>query len=485
MQEGSGIVGNIPPPVAPPPPPHVPEFIYDEGLVLTPQQVLNARTVLGISGDFSGNIRHYRYSASEGQTTFSGIDLNGATLSYVVGVLEVSVNGSWLTSADYTATNGTSVVFPTGLPAGSTVYVQTFTPFDITDTLIRSQNGADVLDKSAFRANLNITKKNYIVNGAMMVSQENGTNVGSISGYYPVDQFLYLHSSDATVGIAQVLSTTPAGSPNRLRISVNVADASIASSQFALIRHPIEGLRTSDLRWGSGAAKTVTLQFGVRAPAGTYAVRFTNGNQDRFYVSEYTISPSEANTDVVKSVVVPGDIIGTWSNNTSIGIMVDWVLVVGSLYFTTTPNVWQAPQVSGTSNQFNFLGTVNNTFELFDVGLYEGTSAPPFQVPDYASELMLCKRYWERYAILNTIDAASLFTGIQIPWPVQKRVTPTLTYTDQVGNVGKITNSGTHNLVPTGGGISVDQNSFGFNMTVPSASPNFWCLAIITGNARM
>ena len=37
-----------------------------------------------------------------------------------------------------------------------------------------------------------------------------------------------------------------------------------------------------------------------------------------------------------------------------------------------------------TANQFNFMGTINNVFELFDVSLTEGTVAPPFQLPDYA-----------------------------------------------------------------------------------------------------
>ena len=40
------------------------------------------------------------------------------------------------------------------------------------------------------------------------------------------------------------------------------------------------------------------------------------------------------------------------------------------------------------------MGTVGNVFELFDVSLTEGSVAPPFQVPDYASELALCQRYY-------------------------------------------------------------------------------------------
>jgi hypothetical protein len=48
-------------------------------------------------------------------------------------------------------------------------------------------------------------------------------------------------------------------------------------------------------------------------------------------------------------------------------------------------------QTDGTVMSVEF-----NTGTLSNVGLYEGTVAPTFQVPDYASELALCKRYWQR-----------------------------------------------------------------------------------------
>ena len=55
----------------------------------------------------------YTYTTTEPQTTFSGGDDNSETLSYTVGRIQVYLNGLLLSegaSADYTATNGTSVV---------------------------------------------------------------------------------------------------------------------------------------------------------------------------------------------------------------------------------------------------------------------------------------------------------------------------------------------------------------------------------------
>ncbi len=66
----------------------------------------------------------YRYNASAGQTTFTGLDLNSLTLLYVAGSVLVFVNGELQTpTADYTATNGTSVVFGSGLSLGDEVII--------------------------------------------------------------------------------------------------------------------------------------------------------------------------------------------------------------------------------------------------------------------------------------------------------------------------------------------------------------------------
>ena len=58
----------------------------------------------------------FEYTATAGQTSFSGSDDNSASLSYTAGVnsVQVYVNGILLDSSDYTATNGTAVVLSTG-----------------------------------------------------------------------------------------------------------------------------------------------------------------------------------------------------------------------------------------------------------------------------------------------------------------------------------------------------------------------------------
>lgn len=96
----------------------------------------------------------YLYSASAGQTTFSGSDVNGLTLSYKPGYVEVYVNGVIQTPTHYTATNGSSIVFTSGLSSTDVVYIIALSTLTISDTYLKSQSGADVANTTLFRLNI-------------------------------------------------------------------------------------------------------------------------------------------------------------------------------------------------------------------------------------------------------------------------------------------------------------------------------------------
>jgi len=256
------------------------------------------------------------------------------------------------------------------------------------------------------------TKKNYIINGAMQVSQENGATVLTSTGFWPVDQFVIHYTTASGFSYAQVASPTPAGSPNRIRVTTVAGPGSVAAGDYLLIQQRVEGLRVADLRSGSAAAKTVTLQFGCKGPAGTYSVSLQNAAQLRSYTSAFTISAGEANTDILRSVTIALDQTGTWAADNTLGLYVAWALYAGTT-FKTPADLWTAGSfysVTGTSSTMNVNGSI---FELFDVSLTEGTVAPPFQVPDYASELALCQRYYQQSFEPGGIAAAGF---IEFDW---------------------------------------------------------------------
>ena len=116
------------------------------------------------------------FTATAGQTTFT------VTAGYVVGLVDVFVNGVRYLPSDYTATNGSTVVLGVGLLAGDTVTILNYT--SVVTALPTSRN---VQDFTATAAQTTFTVTNgYIVglidvfvNGSKLTSSEftatNGT----------------------------------------------------------------------------------------------------------------------------------------------------------------------------------------------------------------------------------------------------------------------------------------------------------------------
>jgi hypothetical protein len=88
-------------------------------------------------------IFRFRYTATAGQTSISGVDDNGVTLSYLAGKEQVYLNGVLLArTSDYTASNGTSITSLAALALNDIVEIITFTAFDL----------ATAIDKTLFDA---------------------------------------------------------------------------------------------------------------------------------------------------------------------------------------------------------------------------------------------------------------------------------------------------------------------------------------------
>jgi hypothetical protein len=88
-------------------------------------------------------IYRYRYTATAGQTSVSGADANGLTLSYIAGKEQVYLNGVLLVrDTDYTASSGTSITSLAAMAVNDVVEIITFTAFDL----------ATAIDKALFDA---------------------------------------------------------------------------------------------------------------------------------------------------------------------------------------------------------------------------------------------------------------------------------------------------------------------------------------------
>ena len=96
---------------------------------------------IGVSPQF-GVRRKHTYTATTGQTSFSGAGSEGATLSYKDSTfVDVYQNGIKLGDADYTSTSGTAIVLTQGASVDDLVEIIVFDVFSAADTVSKADGG--------------------------------------------------------------------------------------------------------------------------------------------------------------------------------------------------------------------------------------------------------------------------------------------------------------------------------------------------------
>jgi hypothetical protein len=100
----------------------------------------------------NGTSQRYRYIATAGQTTFTGVDSNGNTLTYDAGFADIYLNGVRLDSTDFTASSGTSVVLASGAALNDELNIVAFGTFNVA-----SFNGSGLIDNTTNISKLNAT----------------------------------------------------------------------------------------------------------------------------------------------------------------------------------------------------------------------------------------------------------------------------------------------------------------------------------------
>jgi len=249
--------------------------------------------------------------------------------------------------------------------------------------------------------------KNRIINGAMVIDQRNaGASVATSSGtqVYAVDRWQAVYSQVSKFTLQQNAAsvTPPTGFINYLGITSSSAYTVGSGEQFN-IRQAIEGLNVSDLGWGTASAATVTLSFWVRSSlTGTFGGCLMNSATNRSYPFSFTISA--ANTWEQKSITVAGDTTGTWLTTNGVGVYVWFGLGVGST-LSATAGAWAAGYYPSATGATSVVGTNGATFYVTGVQLEKGSTATSFDYRPYGTELVLCKRYYDKTFAINTAPA--------------------------------------------------------------------------------
>ena len=380
------------------------------------------------------------FTATGGQTTFT------PSGSYQVGFLNVIRNGSQLAPADFTATNGTTVVLNNACVAGDIVVIQVYTLTSLTNAL--PSTGGTVTGATTFNSTVSINGangsgytgyKNRIINGGMVIDQRNaGASVNMSSVVYPVDRWAAFEDTDGGM-TAQRSTNAPAGFINSVVCTTTSADSSLAAAQYARIFQNVEGLNCADLAWGTASAATVTLSFWVRSSlTGTFGGAIYNSAFNRSYPFTYTISA--ANTWEQKSVTIPGDTSGTWLTDNGVGIGINFSLGAGSTY-SGTAGAWTGSGLLSATGATSVVGTNGATFYVTGVQLERGSNATSFEFRDYGRELQMCQRYYWKVntslvAVASGVCVNTTQTNQYIKYPVSMRVAPTISQSSTYVNIG-------------------------------------------------
>jgi hypothetical protein len=265
--------------------------------------------------------------------------------------------------------------------------------------------------------------KNRLINSAMVIDQRNAGAAVTTSTYCP-DRWRVENSSDAAFS-AQQVSDAPTGFVNSLKWTTTTADASLAATQYALVRQGIEGYNIADLMWGTASAATITISFWVKSTlTGTFGGVAGNGAFDRSYPFTYTIS--SANTWEYKTITIAGDTTGTWATTNAAGMQLYFGLGTGTTY-SGTAGAWTGSGLISATGAVSVIGTLNATWQITGVQLEKGSTATSFDYRPYSAELQLCQRYFEVVS-MNGLAGSSSTTavGFGCSYKVQKRATPTV-----------------------------------------------------------
>ena len=279
-----------------------------------------------------------------------------------------------------------------------------------TDTTVKV---ADIEDGSVTTAKLaadavtaaKLAKKgrNLVINGSMRVAQRAGFNISTTGSpeYGGPDRFhiwSYASSEEVVAAISQD-TDVPSGQgfANSYKFDVSTAESAVASNEAVLIGTYLEAQNLQHLEYGTSSAKAITLSFWIKSTkTGTYCLSVTAPDGGRNYIKEYTVSAS--NTWEKKEITIPGDQSGTINNDNGQGLWLQWILLAGTDRHKAADSWSGTTSDIATSNQVNAVDNTSNNIYLTGVQLEVGSTATDFEFLSYGEELVLCQRYYQKYA---------------------------------------------------------------------------------------
>lgn len=274
--------------------------------------------------------------------------------------------------------------------------------------------------------------QNAIINGEMRLSQR-GTSFAAIADdAYSLDRWRYNKNGTMVHTITQDTTDSPSSTEftYNLKIDCTTLDGVIGAGDYCYITQHIEGWNFRPY-WN----KTFVLKFWVKSShkTGTFCVSFINGDSDRSYIDEYTITAQD--TWEQKTITVTHDSTGNWEEGNNTGLAVNFILACGTTYHGSA-DAWQAGEKLATSNQVNCCDSTDNNFYITGVQLSKGSRV--YNPRHITLEDELCRRYYTRIIGADSTICDGGFwnqtsTNSNYQFPVEMRTTPDIGYSAGAG----------------------------------------------------
>ena len=312
--------------------------------------------------------------------------------------------------------------------------------------------------------------RNLIINGDMKIAQR-GTSgaLTSSAAYLSVDRWATLQTGTANGVLTQVSTGTPTGFQYAVKLGRN---SGATTTGNLVIQQALETVNCIPLQ-----GQSVTLSFYAKAGAnysgGAFIAQLVTGT----------------GTDQTASTI------GSWTGNvyvvdTGVTLTTSWTryIITGSISSTATQigvALFWSP--SGTA------GADDNAY-ITGVQLEPGSSATPFEIRPFQSELALCQRYYQTSYDIGTAPGTNITstglgliysgevnptTGTYVPGTVTLKTTmradATARYWDAAGNLSKYSSY-------TGGGLARTDNVGVLYSIVPSMNSLIFTVLPGTGN---
>ena len=399
-----------------------------------------AWTALGYAGGGQNTLSTYVYTATSGQTTFSGADSNGNTLSYTVGAIQVYLNGALLTpTSDFTASTGTSVVLVTGALTSDTLTVLALGSFTVSTDIAKStlstkgdiltataastpavlavgSDGSSIVADSAATTGLRYSAtpsaSNPIINSAMQVWQR-GTSISSAASasVYTADRWYVTTGANQASQVQRSATSDTTNLPNiQYCLTVQRNSGQTGTGNITLSQS-MESVNSIPF-----AGKTVTLSFYARAGS--------NYSPTSSLLNVYLASGTGTDQNIRSGYTGEASVISSTATLTT-----TWqrFTYTGTVAATATELAFQPYWTpTGTAG-------LNDYLQITGVQIDIGSVALPFRT--YAAtiqgELAACQRYYYRtgpgisgeiFAFGNAYSTTRLLGPA--PVPVTMRVTP-------------------------------------------------------------